>query len=318
MYFIKKLFNPELFQGNNRKRNYFEGWYYKVIDEGRKNVYAIIPGIAIGKNPKDRHAFIQVSDAVKGEAEYFRFDYESFKFDKKILLFSIGDNLFTDRFIILDLKGEKFSIKGRLVFVNIVKYPKSLLNPGIMGPFSFIPFMECIHGIVNINHLITGKLNINDNIIDFEDGEGYIEKDRGKSFPDSWVWLQANHFDDTDITFMFSIADIPFMGFKFKGFISFLRYKNKFYNFSTYNSAKLKNLKINKKSVEGLLKKRNISLEFKANQSGTSMLKAPKNGQMDRMIEESISSVTSITFKDKINDIDINIESGHSGLEIVT
>ena len=58
-----------------------------------------------------------------------------------------------------------------------------MTRPGVMGPFSFVPFMECYHGVVNIDHKISGSLMINNEEIDFTDGYGYIEKDWGKSFP---------------------------------------------------------------------------------------------------------------------------------------
>ncbi len=49
MYLLNKLLNPEIFQGQYKKKNYFEGWYYKLIDSSQNNVWAIIPGISYGK-----------------------------------------------------------------------------------------------------------------------------------------------------------------------------------------------------------------------------------------------------------------------------
>jgi hypothetical protein len=54
-----------------------------------------------------------------------------------------------------------------------------------MGWYSFIPFMECKHGIVSANHKIKGKITVNNQIIDFDEGQGYIEKDWGTSFPEA-------------------------------------------------------------------------------------------------------------------------------------
>ena len=33
MYIISKLFNPEIFQGKFKRKSYFEGWYYKIVDK---------------------------------------------------------------------------------------------------------------------------------------------------------------------------------------------------------------------------------------------------------------------------------------------
>ena len=51
-----------------------------------------------------------------------------------------------------------------------------------MGPFSYLPLMECYHGILSMDHNISGSIDYNDQTIDFNEGRGYIEKDYGKSF----------------------------------------------------------------------------------------------------------------------------------------
>jgi hypothetical protein len=51
-----------------------------------------------------------------------------------------------------------------------------------MGPYAFVPFMECYHGILSMDHKINGQLIIHDEIIDFTGGKGYMEKDWGQSF----------------------------------------------------------------------------------------------------------------------------------------
>ncbi len=213
---ISKIWRPETFQGHSKKNNYFEGWYFKLIDQSRKTVIAIIPGIAIGKNKQDSHSFIQFIDAVSGQTEYFQFPFEDFSPNINAFDVNIGVNHFSDSDIHINLNNEKTTICGQLQFSNITKYPKSFLHPGIMGPFSFIPGMECYHGIVNISHTISGTLTINGIEVDMTGGEGYIEKDWGKSFPDSWIWLQANHFENSTTSFMFSVAHIPLLGSNFK------------------------------------------------------------------------------------------------------
>lgn len=40
---ISTFFNPERFQGRHKRKSYFEGWYYKIIDASEKYAFAIIP-----------------------------------------------------------------------------------------------------------------------------------------------------------------------------------------------------------------------------------------------------------------------------------
>ncbi len=275
---INKIWKPETFQGHNKKNSYFEGWYFKLIDQSRKTVIALIPGIAIGKNKQDSHCFIQFIDAASGKTEYFQFLFEEFSSNIDTFDVSIGVNHFSDSEINVNLNNGKTTIYGQLQFSYITKYPKSFLHPGIMGPFSFIPGMECYHGIVNISHTINGNLIINGNKIEMTGGEGYIEKDWGKSFPQSWIWLQANHFANSKATFMFSVADIPWLGSSFIGLISFLKTDNGFYNFSTYNGNKIAHLNINDNTLTVVLKQRGKKLKFATKYSQGGILKAPKNG----------------------------------------
>jgi len=72
-----------------------------------------------------------------------------------------------------------------------------------MGWYSYIPFMECKHGIVSVNHKISGTLRIDNELIDLNEGKGYIEKDWGTSFPEAWIWIQSNNFNNPDTAFTF-------------------------------------------------------------------------------------------------------------------
>ena len=152
MYLLKKIFNPEIFQGKYKTRNYFEGWYFKIIDKSMKNVFAVIPGVSYEQDRKDCHAFVQVMDANTCKAHYLKYDISAFQFNKDKFEIEIGDNFFSNQQIRLNMKNDGLSLRGQLRFENRIAYPKTLWRPGIMGPFTFVPLMECYHGIVNIHH----------------------------------------------------------------------------------------------------------------------------------------------------------------------
>jgi len=203
---VFRAWYPEAYQGTHRKKGYFEGWYLKLIDSPGKTIFALIPGVSTGRSRNDAHAFIQLINAVTGKTEYFRFALEAFSADDRKFDVRIGSNHFWDGGMQVNLQNETTSLSGSLRFEQIEKYPTSLLHPGIMGPFSFIPWMECYHGVVNISHTIVGSLMYNGGALDMTGGEGYIEKDWGKSFPKSWIWMQANHFSTPKASFMFSLC----------------------------------------------------------------------------------------------------------------
>ena len=84
-----------------------------------------------------------------------------------------------------------------------------------MGPFAYIPFMECNHGVLSMQSNLSGDLTINNETIDFTGGKAYIEKIGANHFLESYIWLQSNHFKDDSTSFMFSYAKIPFIGLSF-------------------------------------------------------------------------------------------------------
>lgn len=77
----------------------------------------------------------------------------------------------------------------------------------IMGPFRFLPGMECSHGVISMTHALEGALSINGRTLDFTGGTGYIETDRGRSFPRAYLWAQCAWGGHSG--FMLSAATIP-------------------------------------------------------------------------------------------------------------
>ena len=316
MYTFKKLFNPEIFQGKNKKKNYFEGWYYKIVDKDEKHSLAFIPGVAFDKDGNG-HSFIQVIDSLEYNTEYFKFPLADFSYSKKDLDISIGSSTFRNNQIDLNLTNEQYSVSGHLDFSDIIPFPKTMTRPGVMGPFSFVPFMECYHGVVNIDHKISGSLMINNEEVDFTDGYGYIEKDWGKSFPNWYVWIQSNYFSTKDASIMFSIADIPWFSKSFTGFLSFLKIKEEIYMFATYTGAKIKHLEYSNGVIDITIEDKKHLLTISGSYDKSGILKAPKNGLMERTISESISSKVKVVLKDKKGNIIFEDYGEKAGLEVV-
>ncbi len=313
---LLQVWHQDAFQGTHRSKGYFEGWYLKLIDASRKTVFAIIPGVSIGTNKSDSHAFVQLIDAVTGKTAYFRFAYEEFSADRKKFDVRIGNNHFWDGGVEAELRNETISLKVSLRFENIEKYPTSLLHPGIMGPFSFVPGMECYHGIVNVRHTISGAMEYNGSVLDMTGGEGYIEKDWGRSFPQSWIWMQANHFSSQNASFLFSIARIPWLGTTFTGLICFLHTDQGFYRFATYNGSKVCEMQKDGGQIKAVLRSPTHTLAFSATYAKGGILKAPKNGLMLREIEESITAQVAIRLTDRHGNTLFQDESNRVGMEI--
>ena len=127
---IQSLYNPERYHGWGRSKNYFEGWYYKMISADEKHAIAVIPGIAMDENGK-KQAFIQVLDGKNLKADYVKFLSSSFKVGKGEFQLNMEGNHFSSSRLRLDIPG----FKGEIEFENQVQWRKKWYSPGIMGPF---------------------------------------------------------------------------------------------------------------------------------------------------------------------------------------
>lgn len=229
-----------MFQGVNKKNDYFEGWYFKNVSADSQRIIAFIPGIALSNDENESHAFIQFFNGKEMDYRYFEYPLDSFDYSKEQFNVAVGQNDFSLSRVHLDIEEGEFSLKGDLSYENLAPLPKKFMSPNIMGFFTYIPFMQAKHGIGSMNHNIRGTLKLNDRKFDFSGGKGYIEKDYGSSFPSSYIWMQSNHFQTDDASFMLSVATIPLLGLTFLGYLSVFYLNGKFYRFATYARSEFK------------------------------------------------------------------------------
>ena len=309
---VRALFNPDQFQGNGKEKRYFEGWYFKVVNESQTAAYAVIPGVAMDDAGR-KQAFIQVLDGKRHTAVYHKFDFESFSFSEKEFSIAIGKNSFSAHHLELDLPG----MSGRLEFSDLVPWPKPFYSPGIMGPYAFIPFMECYHGILSMDHSVDGKLSVEDREIDFGGGRGYTEKDWGRSFPSSYVWMQSNHFSLPGISLKASVAKIPWIRNSFVGFIAGVWLHNRLIRFTTYNGSSLKKLRIDPGKVELVVENKQHQFSIMVSREAATGLASPIQGMMDGRIEESMTSSLEVLLTDKkTGQVILNDTGRNGGLEV--
>lgn len=284
---IKATWNPNRYHGWGKRKNFFEGWYFKLVDHTEKYALAVIPGVSMDENGK-QEAFIQVLDDFNNKADFHRFPFEAFKADPEKFAVEIGNNRFSKSEITLDLPG----LKGSLKISEIVDWPKAAFAPGIMGWYSFVPFMQCYHGIVSMNNRLNGNLQLGEKSIDFINAKGYIEKDWGRSFPKAWIWLQSNHFEgQEEVSLMASAAHIPWMGHYFIGFLVGIYWKGEVIRFATYLGSKM-TVDLGEKSVRLVFESKPYRLEIDAQKEEGSELISPISGDMIGKIDESIRSIS--------------------------
>ena len=284
---------------------FFEGWYFKLAFDDYDKTFILIPGVHM--NDDNRHAFIMV--AYGNISHYYRFPFESFSSSTEEFIARIDDanNMFTYDKLSVNLRPQddddaSESFRMKLTFSSHVFVPDlSVIAPGTMGPFSWIPTMQCYHHVLSMQFNVHGSVQINDDQAMTVSGTGYLEKDWGHSFPSSWIWAQANQWENLPSTtssasLFFSFALIPwYFNLEFPGFLIIFEHNGQFYRFNTYLQSIVNDLSIDKQTNRLSFDvydiffqyKLHVNTHFNANETiNGAMLYGPKKDRMEKFVQE--------------------------------
>ncbi|MFA5006904.1 MAG: tocopherol cyclase family protein [Candidatus Izemoplasmatales bacterium] len=317
---LRNVIHPEYFQGARKYDRYFEGWYYKLVTADGSHTIALIPGVSVNRD--DPHAFVQVFVSRRADAStelrtaYVRFDRSAFSASAAAFSISVGTCRFDGGGLSVDLGDGRMRLSGEVRFSAVTPIRKTLFAPSIMGFFGYFGFLECYHGVYSMTHALSGTLLLDGKPVVFDGGKGYVEKDWGRSFPRSYVWIQSNHFTAPDASLMFSHADIPFLGMRFQGLIANLVAGGREYRFASYNLARVVRADIGEGTVSYELRKGRLLLEIDARSDMAVGLPSPREGRMVETIKEGLSGIVAVrlTCGKRVLFAD---EGAHAGIEIM-
>lgn len=259
-------------------KNKFCGWYLKFQNEAQ--TIALIP--AYHSTGGRRSCSIQI---ITDDGSWnVTFPYSEFQ--RCNFWVNIAENYFGEDEVRIDLHAPELTAVGHLTFG-----PFSPIRYDIMGPFGYIPFMQCRHSIFSMRHSVNGYMEINGVSYHFSDGAGYIEGDLGRSFPKNYVWT---HCFFPDGSLMLSVADIPFCGFHFIGVIGVVHYRGKEFRLGTYLGARVQKLC----NGEVIIKQGGKTLTVKLLEKKGHPLAAPVGGSMCRTIHETAACRASYCFQE--------------------
>jgi len=262
----------KFFYGQNPAAPYFEGWYFKLQRDAGQTI-ALIPAIHIEKNG-EKSASIQVISET--DAWWVEYPAHQFSACEDRFFVQIGENVFSQDGIRIAIQKDNLSLQGKVSFGPILP-----LSTDIMGPFRWLPKMECAHSVISMRHTLDGFLVLNGEKLDYNQGLGYIESDRGRSFPQNYLWTQCCWGESS---IFLSIATIPVSKIRFTGCICAILHKGKEYRIATYKGAR-----VEKWSADGaVIRQGKYRLEVKLLEQTAQRLRAPANGKMCRTVQESL------------------------------
>lgn len=223
-------------------KSYFQGWYFKI--QNAEKTIAFIPAKHINSRGNTTASLQVITDTGAWSVSFPGYQYIE---HEKPFFVRVGENFFSEDGMELNTAPRfecdrlrcpplpDLAVKGSVRFRQITP-----IAYDIMGPFCRVPFMECRHSVFSMTHRVDGCLTVNGEKYVFDNAIGYIEGDRGRSFPKEYLWTQCNFMDEDGgpASLMLSVADIPLAGLHFTGVISVIWWKGKEYRLATYLGAK--------------------------------------------------------------------------------
>lgn len=258
-------------------QDHFCGWYFKC--QSGDSTLAIIPASHCRNGRRSNSIQIITNDT----SRTVFYPYDALKIEQNG--FSIGNSYFGRDGVILRISEDGLTASGRLIFG-----PFSGIKYDVMGPFKYLPLMECRHSIKSMSHTVGGEITVNGRSYALGGGRGYIEGDRGRSFPSRYLWTHT-FFDGGSL--MLSIADIPLGAMKFTGIIGIIHYRGREYRLATYLGARVVRLQ----GGEAVVRQGRSELAVRLIERRALPLAAPCLGEMSRTIHESTSCTAEYTFK---------------------
>ncbi len=252
--------------GGSFMRRWFCGWYFRCQSD--RQTLAIIPSI----HKSGESGFCTIQLITDTEAFHIPFPFKDYR--KSTHSVRIAENRFGSDGMVLQIHTPDLTAYGKIEFADLTP-----IRYDIMGPFQYVPFMQCRHSVYSMRHSVNGEIHLNGIPYVFRNGTGYIEGDRGYSFPREYVWTQCCIPGGS---LMLSIGDIPFGAFRFTGVIGVVLLGGKEYRIATYLGAKA--IKIAPDEI--IIRQGSYTFIAKAKDFSGHPLHAPVFGAMKRTIHE--------------------------------
>lgn len=265
------------YKGPGHRRAFFEGWYFKLTLDDTATL-SLIP--SLHKRGHVIYASLQWiiakgSDTVSGSHAY---GPDQIKLMQNPFQLTLGNNRIDESGILFREKDLNIAVK----FKDLHHYRRD-----IMGPFRRLHgLMPCSHGLLVTNGQADVKI-ASPWVSGFFDSGVYVEKDWGDTFPDRYIWLQAD-FPDQEAHLFFSIAKVKIGKINFVGFIANLTLNGKDYTLATWNHSRCK-VYGSPTALEITLTQGGITLTIQLKPIKSVNLNSPVIGLMTSSVRESLA-----------------------------
>ncbi len=253
----------------------FEGYYFK---QGTgKNTIAFI---AAKGQDRSGIPFASVQVVTPGVAFSAEYPPEKAQVHAAIPEIRIGPNRLGMGGLVVDIEGGGHSVWGALSFG-----PPTQPKTDVMGPFRFLPGLECRHSVVSLLHEVRGQLIVDGLKRTYIGAPGYIEGDAGRSFPRRYLWTHCFPPQIEPRSLMLSVAEVPYAFSRFTGVLAVIRFSYRELRLATYLGAKV----VENRDGRVVVRQGEWMLTAIFNRSQRMPLSAPVDGRMARAVGECLS-----------------------------
>lgn len=192
----------------------------------------------------------------------------------------IGPNRLGVGGLVVDIEGGGHSVWGALAFG-----PPTRPKTDVMGPFRFLPGLECRHSVISLLHEVRGQLIVDGLKRTYIGAPGYIEGDAGRSFPARYFWTHCFPPQSEPRSIMLSVAEVPYAFSRFTGVLAVIRFSYWELRLATYLSAKV----VENRDGRVVVRQGDWTLTTVFDLSRRAPLTAPVDGRMTRAVGECLS-----------------------------
>jgi tocopherol cyclase len=269
------IYKPTTLRGHLERNNYFEGWFQKIYSKELNASIVIIYGYAT-QNTTDKTGFIQIL-LPKKTPEIIYFNRNEISFHPKEHIVRMGENLLTTESI-------QIHTNDIHMFLKLTNNQVTQTFKNSMGYYYFVPHLPCYHSVLNAAHQVSGEIQLKEARYVLNNENGYLEKNWGTSFPESYIWLHAVDPLDAKVSMLFSIAEIKWLGIKFLKHVGHFCFDDKQIDLRSLNNFAFTYQRPSKDNYQIQIKSSTLQIEISIALGNNILFKGPQGGKLSNDI----------------------------------
>lgn len=285
-------YKPNSIRGTFERNKFFEGWFQKVYSKAHKASFILIYGYAT-HNSDDAFGFLQIL-IPNQTPEIFYFPKNEVSCDIEQHIFRMGKNLLTTELI-------RINIKGLTIDLNLKNTDPFRTFKNSMGYTYFIPNLPCYHSVLNSAQSVSGEIQHKGVRYTLDHEMGYLEKNWGTTFPESYFWVHAIDPNNPAISLLFSRAKIVWLGKTYIKHVGYLRFDGQQIELRALKNVTVSNSNISSENRSIQIRSASAQLDLALEYGREVLFKGPKDGALSRMIahQTDASIKVSLTYENR-------------------